>query len=65
MDVPAAITCVECGGVAHRVSFEPHEGWEPGNVVAFACEDCDHRLDVVIDDTGGDDDQPADDDLVL
>ena len=51
MDVPAAITCVECGGVAHRVSFEPHEGWEPGEVVTFACEDCDHRLDVVLDDT--------------
>jgi hypothetical protein len=52
MDVPTEITCVECGGIAHRASFEPHEGWEPGDVVSFACEDCNHRLDVVLDDTG-------------
>jgi hypothetical protein len=48
MSVPNSITCVECGGTANRVSFEPHEGFEPGDVVVFACEDCNHRLDVVI-----------------
>lgn len=49
MPVPTEITCVECGGTAHRVSYEPHEGFEPGQIVVFACEDCNHRLDVVID----------------
>ena len=47
MDVPTEITCVECGGRAHRVSFEPPDGWDPGAAITFACEDCDHRLDVV------------------
>jgi len=54
MKVPTTIVCVECGGIAHLVSFEPHEGWEPGAIVAFACEDCDHRHDLVIDDTADD-----------
>lgn len=49
MDVPSAITCVECGGLSHRVSFEPDDGFEPGDVVAYACEDCNHRLDVIVD----------------
>jgi len=51
MEVPTTIVCVECGGVANLVSFAPHEGWEPGDVVTFACEDCDHRLDVVYDES--------------
>jgi len=50
MDVPNAITCVECGGIAHLSSFAPHEGFEPGDVVAYACEDCNHRLDLVLGD---------------
>ena len=49
MDVPSTITCVECGGTAHLSSFAPHDGFEPGDVVAYACEDCHHRLDMVID----------------
>ena len=65
MDVPNEITCVECGGVAHRVSFEPHEGWEPDSVVTFACEDCDHRLDVVLEGTWDDDDRPTADGSLL
>lgn len=52
MDVPEAITCVECGGTAHRSSFEPHEGFEPGQLVTFACADCNHRMDVVLDEDG-------------
>ncbi len=52
MDVPDAITCVECGGLAHRSSFEPHEGFEAGQLVTFACEDCNHRMDVVLDEDG-------------
>mgnify|MGYP001818581194 CR=1 FL=1 len=47
-DVPATITCVECGGTAHRMSYAPpDEGFRTGDVVAFACEDCNHRMDLV------------------
>jgi hypothetical protein len=53
MEVPATISCVECGGTAHRVSYEPHEGFEPGQIVAYACEDCSHRMDLVLDETDG------------
>jgi len=44
------ITCVDCGGRAHRLSYEPHEGWEPGDVVAYRCEDCMDRWDIVLED---------------
>ncbi len=52
MDAPDSIICVECGGTAHLSSYPPHEGFEPGDVVAFACEDCDHRMDIVLEDEG-------------
>lgn len=45
---PATITCVECGGVAHLVTYLPEDGpLEEGFVVAYACADCDHRHDLV------------------
>lgn len=48
--VPDTITCVECGGVAHRMSYAPpDEGFLPGDVITFACEDCHHRMDLVWD----------------
>jgi hypothetical protein len=51
--VPDTITCVECGGVAHLVSYPPpDEGFVPGDVVAFVCEDCDGRFDLVYEETG-------------
>jgi hypothetical protein len=46
---PERITCVECGGIAHRMSYPPDEGFEPGDVVAYVCEDCGHRHDVELD----------------
>lgn len=49
MDMPTEITCIECGGEAHMMSFPPDEGFEPGDVVAYVCEDCSHRSDVVVD----------------
>ena len=49
MDAPGTITCVECGGVCHRVSYPPpDEGFEPGDTVAYVCEDCGARFDVVV-----------------
>lgn len=56
MDTPTTITCVECGGTAHLVSYPPEQGFSPGDVVAFVCDDCNHRHDLVF---GGDDD-PSD-----
>ena len=50
-DVPDRITCVECGGIAHRRSYAPpDEGLAAGDVVVYACEDCGHRLDMVVED---------------
>ena len=47
-DVPDSITCVECGGKANRMSYTPpDEGFQDGDVIAFACEDCNHRMDLV------------------
>jgi len=53
METPEWIVCVECGGTAHRSSYTPHEGFEPGDVIAYACEDCDHRHDIILDEDFG------------
>jgi len=51
------ITCVDCGGRAHlltprRGDPEDPEGdeWRPGDIVAYRCEDCLDRWDLVLDD---------------
>lgn len=47
-EVPDTITCVECGGRANRMSYPPpDEGFLPGDVIVYACEDCNHRMDMV------------------
>lgn len=45
--VPAEMACLECQGRANLMSFAPEEGFAPGDVVAYVCEDCGHRFDVV------------------
>jgi hypothetical protein len=50
MDVEATIICVDCGGRCHLISFAPEEGWQPGDIVAYRCEDCLDRWDLVIPD---------------
>jgi hypothetical protein len=53
VEVDRIITCIDCGGRAHLISHPPDEGdWEPGEVVAYRCEDCLDRWDLVV----GDDD---------
>jgi hypothetical protein len=43
------IVCVDCGGRAHLLSYPPEEGtWEPGDIVAYRCEDCLDRWDLVL-----------------
>ncbi len=41
MHVPdPVITCIDCGGRAHLNAYPPEEGWQPGMVVMYRCEDC-------------------------
>jgi hypothetical protein len=49
VDAPATIVCVDCGGKCHLISYAPDEGWERGDVVAYRCEDCNDRWDMVLD----------------
>jgi predicted nucleic acid-binding Zn ribbon protein len=45
---PETITCVECGGVAHLISFLPDDDIaEPEMPYAYRCADCMDRFDVV------------------
>ena len=48
------IVCIDCGGLCHLLSYEPHEGWEPDDVVAYRCEDCLDRWDIVLEDENND-----------
>jgi hypothetical protein len=53
---PPNIVCVDCGGTCHLISYErPDEPWEPGDVVAYRCADCNDRWDVVLADEDADD----------
>ncbi|MGH8951298.1 MAG: hypothetical protein ACRDX9_07720 [Acidimicrobiia bacterium] len=55
---PEAFTCVDCGGVAHLISFIPEDvDLGPGTPLAYRCADCMERFDVVWE---GDDDDPSD-----
>ena len=43
------ITCIDCGGRCFLLSHAPEDGiWEAGDVVAYRCEDCLDRWDLVI-----------------
>jgi hypothetical protein len=51
------ITCIDCGGRAHLLTapdVDPEDGaaqhWHPGDVVAYRCEDCNDRWDIVLED---------------
>ena len=52
--VPATIVCVDCGSTCHLIT-PPYEdpdggapGFRPGDVVAYRCEDCLDRWDIVV-----------------
>lgn len=54
MRPPEQITCVECGGRAHLLTFLPEdEDPEPGTAFAYRCADCMERFDVVMDEDEG------------
>ncbi|MEY4131516.1 MAG: hypothetical protein RLZZ31_1640 [Actinomycetota bacterium] len=42
------MTCIDCGGGLRPLSYPPEDGWEPGDVVAFRCPDCNERFDIVV-----------------
>ena len=44
---PPSITCVDCLGTAHLISYAPEDGFEPGDIVAYRCADCLDRWDLV------------------
>lgn len=47
--LPEVITCVECGGRCHLLTrYEAGMTPRPGDIVAYRCEDCLDRWDVVI-----------------
>ncbi len=56
MPVSKTITCVDCGGTCHLLSYEPDEGFAPGDIVAYRCEDCVDRWDIELDADDLDDD---------
>ena len=52
---PEVITCIDCGGRAHRLGFlSEDDPPQPGDVIAYRCVDCRDRWDLVV--PGGDDD---------
>ena len=50
------IVCVDCGGRCHLLT-RPREDsvWLPGDIVAYRCEDCLDRWDLVLPDEDGHD----------
>jgi len=47
------IVCVDCGGRCFLLTAEPEDGlWEDGEIVAYRCEDCLDRWDIVLGDEG-------------
>lgn len=50
---PESINCVECGGIAHLISFlPPDEEPDPETPLAYRCSDCMERFDIVFGDDG-------------
>ncbi len=49
------IDCIDCGGRCHlltkpRPEASADEAWLPGDIVAYRCEDCRDRWDLVLPD---------------
>jgi hypothetical protein len=45
------IVCVDCGGRCHLLTPPREDGeWLPGDIVAYRCEDCRDRWDLVLPD---------------
>jgi DNA-directed RNA polymerase subunit RPC12/RpoP len=45
------ITCIDCGGRAFLLTQPREDGvWYPGDIVAYRCQDCLDRWDLVLPD---------------
>jgi hypothetical protein len=45
------IVCVDCGGRCFLISHPREDGrWYPGDIVAYRCQDCRDRWDLVLPD---------------
>jgi hypothetical protein len=45
------ITCIDCGGRCFLLTPPPEDGlWQVGEIVAYRCEDCLDRWDIVLSD---------------
>ena len=55
VEVDPIITCIDCGGRAHLISHPPEDGWQPGDLLVYRCEDCMDRWDLLIPDPDDDD----------
>ena len=48
---PNPITCIDCGGRCFLLTQPAEDGiWESGDSVAYRCEDCLDRWDLVLED---------------
>jgi hypothetical protein len=51
------IVCIDCGGRSFLLTRAREDGaWVAGDIVAYRCEDCLDRWDLVLEDPDGDDD---------
>ncbi len=48
--VPDVITCIDCGGRAHLLTFWDEDPPRPGDLATYRCEDCRDRWDLVVPD---------------
>lgn len=53
---PEVITCIDCGGVCHRLTEAPELGWAEGDLVTYRCRDCLDRWDLEVEPSDLDDD---------
>lgn len=51
LEPETVIVCVDCGGRCHLLTQPREDGeWLPGDIVAYRCEDCLDRWDLVLPD---------------
>ena len=50
---PAEIPCVDCDGILHLLSLLPPKPLDPGLVVAYRCDSCMERFDLVWEEPAG------------
>lgn len=48
---PATILCIDCGGTSHLLTYAREDDrWEVGDILAYRCQDCNDRWDIVLED---------------